>query len=182
MKQLINFVPLVAFFIFYKLGDIFVASAALMISSTVALALTLLIYRKVDKMTLVTFTVVMIFGALTLAFHKGEFIKWKVSIIYAASALALLYSQFVTKQTLIQKMFGKEVTLPATTWKKLNFAWTLFFFACSLANIYVAFWLPETIWVNFKVFGLTGLTLVFTLLSVIYIYRNAPSSANNTDD
>ena len=55
-----------------------------------------------------------------------------------------------------------------------NLAWAVFFILCGLANIYIAFWLPQNIWVNFKVFGLTALTLIFTLLSGIYIYRHMP--------
>lgn len=49
-----------------------------------------------------------------------------------------------------------------------------FLYPLRLANIYIAFWLPQNIWVNFKVFGLTALTLIFTLLSGIYIYRHMP--------
>lgn len=78
------------------------------------------------------------------------------------------------KQTLIQSMLGKELTLPQAAWRRLNVAWAIFFLACGLANIYVAFWLPQDFWVNFKVFGLTGLTLLFTLLSGVYIYRLMP--------
>lgn len=69
---------------------------------------------------------------------------------------------------------GKELTLPQPVWSKLNLAWAVFFILCGLANIYIAFWLPQNIWVNFKVFGLTALTLIFTLLSGIYIYRHMP--------
>ncbi len=69
---------------------------------------------------------------------------------------------------------GKNSTLPQPVWSKLNLAWAVFFILCGLANIYIAFWLPQNIWVNFKVFGLTALTLIFTLLSGIYIYRHMP--------
>lgn len=78
------------------------------------------------------------------------------------------------KQPLIQTMLGKELELPDHVWRNLNIAWALFFFICGLANIYVAFWLPQSVWVNFKVFGLTGLTLLFTLLSGVYIWRKMP--------
>ncbi|WP_179142093.1 septation protein IspZ, partial [Cronobacter sakazakii] len=74
----------------------------------------------------------------------------------------------------IQSMLGKEITLPAHAWSRLNIAWALFFIFCGLLNIYVAFWLPEAVWMNFKVFGIPGLTLVFTLLSGVYIYRHMP--------
>lgn len=174
MKQLLDFLPLVVFFVFYKLYDIFVASGALIVATALALVASWVLYRKIEKMTLVTFVLVAFFGTLTLVFHNDEFIKWKVTVIYSLFALALLYSQFFMAQPLIQKMLGKELTLPASAWRRLNVAWALFFLACGLANIYIAFWLSQEFWVNFKVFGLTGLTLLFTVISGLYIYRLMP--------
>ena len=172
MKQLLDFLPQVVFFVCYKLYDIYVASGALVAATAVALVLTWLKYRRVEKMTLITFIMVAIFGTLTLVFHNDLFIKWKVTVIYTLFALALLISQMVLKKPLIQRMLGKELQLPDGVWSRLNAAWALFFLGCGLANIYVAFWLPQSVWVDFKVFGLTALTLVFTLLSGVYIYRN----------
>ena len=76
-------------------------------------------------------------------------------------------------------MLGKELTLPDKVWSNLNPPGSLLL-ACGPANIYVAFWLPQSVWVNFKVFGLTVLTLVFTLLSGIYIYRHMPEEQKNS--
>ncbi|HAV2274838.1 TPA: septation protein A [Serratia marcescens] len=174
MKQFLDFLPLIVFFAFYKLYDIYVASGALIVATALALVFTWVKYRKVEKMTLITFLMVLVFGTLTLVFHNDLFIKWKVTVIYALFALALLISQWVLKKPLVQRMLGKELTLPDKVWNNLNLAWAVFFLACGLANIYVAFWLPQSVWVNFKVFGLTVLTLVFTLLSGIYIYRHMP--------
>ena len=174
MKQFLDFLPLIVFFAFYKLYDIYVASGALIVATALALVFTWVKYRKVEKMTLITFLMVLVFGTLTLVFHNDLFIKWKVTVIYALFALALLISQWVLKKPLVQRMLGKELTLPDKGWSNLNLAWAVFFLACGLANIYVAFWLPQNVWVNFKVFGLTVLTLVFTLLSGIYIYRHMP--------
>lgn len=172
MKQLLDFFPLMVFFVCYKLYDIYVASGALIAATAAALVLTWLKYRRVEKMTLITFIMVAIFGTLTLVFHNDLFIKWKVTVIYTLFALALLLSQWVLKKPLIQRMLGKELQLQDHVWSRLNSAWALFFLACGLANLYVAFWLPQSVWVDFKVFGLTALTLVFTLLSGVYIYRN----------
>ncbi|SPW28213.1 Probable intracellular septation protein A [Edwardsiella tarda] len=167
------------FFVCYKLYDIYVASGALIAATAAALVLTWLKYRRVEKMTLITFIMVAIFGTLTLVFHNDLFIKWKVTVIYTLFALALLVSQLVLKKPLIQRMLGKELQLPDGVWSRLNTAWALFFLACGLANIYVAFWLPQSVWVDFKVFGLTILTLLFTLLSGIYIYRNMAEEQKN---
>lgn len=174
MKQLLDFLPLVVFFVFYKLYDIYVASGALIAATGLALVASWILYRKLEKMTIFTFVLVAVFGTLTLVFHNDEFIKWKVTVIYTLFAVALLFSQFFMAKPLIQSMLGKELQLPQPAWRKLNIAWALFFLACGLANIYVAFWLPQAFWVNFKVFGLTGLTLLFTLLSGVYIYRLMP--------
>ena len=172
MKQFLDFLPLVVFFVVYKLYDIYAASGALIAATALALVFTWVKYRKVEKMTLITFAMVAVFGTLTLVFHDDLFIKWKVTVIYVLFALALLISQWVLRKPLIQRMLGKELTLPDSVWNRLNSAWALFFLVCGLANIYVAFWLPQSVWVNFKVFGLTALTLVFTLLSGLYIYRH----------
>lgn len=180
MKQFLDFLPLIVFFAFYKLYDIYVASGALIVATALALVFTWVKYRKVEKMTLITFLMVLVFGTLTLVFHNDLFIKWKVTVIYALFALALLISQWVLKKPLVQRMLGKELTLPDKVWSNLNLAWAVFFLACGLANIYVAFWLPQSVWVNFKVFGLTVLTLVFTLLSGIYIYRHMPEEQKNS--
>lgn len=174
MKQFLDFLPLIVFFAVYKMYDIYAASGALIVATALALVYSWYKYRKVEKMTLITFVMVAVFGGLTLFFHNDEFIKWKVTVIYSLFAIALLVSQLVMKKPLIQRMLGKEITLPEHVWGKLNVAWALFFIACGLVNIYVAFWMPQDVWVNFKVFGLTAATLVFTLLSGVYIYRHMP--------
>ena len=179
MKQFLDFLPLAVFFAVYKLYDIFAATKALIVVTAVVLIYSWIRYRKVEKMALITFILVAVFGGLTIALHDVEFIKWKVTVIYALFAAALLFSQWFMKKPLIQSMLGKELTLPQVVWSRLNTAWAIFFILCSLANIYIAFWLPQDIWVNFKVFGLTALTLIFTLLSGVYIYRHMPQDDNH---
>lgn len=176
MKQLLDFIPLIVFFIFYKLYDIFIASGALIAASALALIVSWAVYRKLEKQTLITFALVSIFGTLTIALHDDLFIKWKVTIVYTLFSLCLLFSQFWMKQTILQKMLSSDqLVLPEYAWRKLNLAWALFFLSCGLLNLYVAFELPQSVWVNFKVFGFTGLTLLFTLASGVYIYRLLPS-------
>ncbi|STQ44318.1 Probable intracellular septation protein A [Ewingella americana] len=99
---------------FYKLYDIYYASGALIVATALALIFTWIKYRKVEKMTLITFAMVAIFGTLTLVFHNDEFIKWKVTVIYVLFSGALLVSQLILKKPLIQRMLGKELTLPGS--------------------------------------------------------------------
>ena len=138
MKQFLDFLPLVVFFAFYKLYDIYAATTALIVATAVVLIYSWVRYRKVEKMALITFVLVAVFGGLTIFFHNDEFIKWKVTVIYALFAGALLFSQWVMKKPLIQRMLGKELSLPQQVWSRLNLAWALFFILCGLANIYIA--------------------------------------------
>ncbi|MDR0805785.1 MAG: septation protein A [Enterobacteriaceae bacterium] len=179
MKQFLDFLPLIVFFVVYKMYDIYTACYALIAATALVVIYSFIKFRKVEKVMLVTFVMVVIFGTLTIVFHSDEFIKWKVTAIYMLFFLGLLFSQFVLKKPLIKSMLGKEITLPEHVWSKLNIAWALFFLACGLLNIYIAFWLSLDVWMNFKVFGLTGLTLVFTLISGIYIYRHMPEEQKN---
>ncbi|MGL5006368.1 MAG: septation protein A [Plesiomonas sp.] len=172
MKQLLDFIPLIVFFAVYKFYDIYAATGALIAATALQIVLTWVLYRKVEKMQLVTFAIVTVFGSLTMVLHNDVFIKWKVTVVYGLFSVALLVSQWMTHTPIIQRMFGKEITLPAVIWKRLNIAWALFFAACGLLNVYVAFYLPLSVWVNFKVFGLLLMTLIFTVLSGLYIYRH----------
>ncbi|BAO00587.1 intracellular septation protein [Candidatus Pantoea carbekii] len=170
MTPLVDFFLLIIFFVFYKFYDIYVASAVLIATTAMALVMNWIIYRKLEKIQIVTFIFLFIFGTLTLLFHNDKFIKCKVTLVYLVLALALLYSQRFTKQPLIQTLLGKELQLPPGIWLRLNTAWAVFFLLCSLLNIYVAFYLSQDIWVTFKVFILTILTLLFMFCSGVYIW------------
>ncbi|MEZ9564621.1 septation protein A [Vibrio artabrorum] len=173
MKQILDFIPLIIFFALYKMYDIYTATGALIIASAVQIVLMYLIYRKVEKMQVITFLVVAVFGGMTISLHDDNFIKWKVTIVYALFSIGLTVSHLMGKSA-IKRMLGKEITLPDVVWSKINWAWTLFFAVCALLNIYVAFNLPLDVWVNFKVFGLLIATFVFTLLTGAYIYKHVP--------
>lgn len=177
MKQFLEFIPLVIFFAVYKMVDIYAATASLMVTTGLMLAYGYWKNRKVEKMQLITFIMVMFFGGLTLIMHDDLFIKWKVTVVYELFALALLVSQYWFKKPIIKQMLGKEIRLPDNIWNNLNIAWALFFALLGVVNIYIAFNLPQEVWVNFKVFGLLGITLVFTIISGVYLYKYMPVAA-----
>ncbi|MBZ6065715.1 septation protein A [Aeromonas schubertii] len=175
MKQFIEFIPLIVFFAIYKLYDIYYATGALVVVTGLQLLYGWLKYRKVEKMQLFTFLLVAFFGSLTLIFHDDTFIKWKVTVINALFALALLIGRYGFGKNLLKQMLGKELSAPDPVWDRLNLGWVTFFALCGLLNLYIAFNLPQEVWVNFKVFGLLGLTLISTLLSGLYLYRHLPA-------
>lgn len=174
MKQFFEFIPLIIFFAVYKMIDIYAATGSLIITTGLLLAYNYFKYGKVEKMHIITFLMVLVFGTMTLVFHDDTFIKWKVTVIYILFSIALLASQYIFKKPIIKQMLGKEIVLPENVWSNLNLAWAIFFVLLGLLNIYVAFYLAQDIWVNFKVFGLLGATLVFTLLSGVYIFKYLP--------
>lgn len=174
MKQFFEFIPLLVFFAVYKMVDIYAATGALMVVTVIQIAITWFTKRKLEKIHLITLAMVLVFGGFTLFFHNDMFIKWKVTVINLLFAVGLLVSQFGFKKPLIKQMLGKEMTLPDRIWNRVNSAWALFFAVCAILNTYIAFNLPQETWVNFKVFGLLGMTLVFTVLTVVYLFRHLP--------
>lgn len=175
MKQFFDFIPLLVFFAVYKFYDIYTATGALMVVTVLQIAITWFTLRKLEKMHLITLGMVLVFGGFTLFFHDDAFIKWKVTVINLLFSAALLVSQFVLKKPLIKQMLGKEMQLPDAIWSRVNLAWAGFFAVAAATNTYIAFHLPQAVWVNFKVFGLLGMTLLFTVATVFYLYRHLPA-------
>ncbi|MCG7488147.1 septation protein A [Vibrio sp. Of14-4] len=180
MKQLLDFIPLIIFFVLYKMQDIYVATGALIIATAVQVILTYLLYKKVEKMQLITFVMVALFGGMTIFLHDDNFIKWKVTIVYVVFALGLAISHAIGKSA-IKGMLGKEISLPDNVWAKVTWAWVVFFSFCAGLNIYVAYELPLDVWVNFKVFGLLAATFGFTVITGVYIYKHLPKQKSESN-
>ena len=180
MKQILDFLPLLVFFAVYKFYDIFLASGALVAASAVQIALIYLLYKRVEKQHLITFALVAVFGTLTMVLRDDTFIKWKVTIVQFLFAGALLIAELMNK-SLLKAMLGKEMPLPDTIWRRAALAWVVFFVASGILNLYIAFNLSQEAWVNFKVFGLMGMTLVYTLLTILYLYRHLPKDFKPED-
>lgn len=172
MKQLLDFIPLVLFLIAYYSLGIREASIVLVIATIIQIIITYALYKKVEKMQLFTAIAVLFFGGLTAYFNDIYFLKIKVTIVYFIFALILAVCQFGYKIILIKKLLGKEFKASEIAWKNLNIGWIFFLIFLGLLNLYVAFYLSNDFWVNFKVFGTMGLTLIAVILSVIYINKH----------
>ena len=174
MQLLIDFLPVVLFFVAYKLAGIYVATGVLIVGVLAQTALSWFRHKKVSPMLLTSAILVLVFGGLTLLVHDAAFIKWKPTIVNWLFAAAFLASQFIKGPTLVQRLMGEQVHLePASLWTKLNLMWVVFFIFCGALNLYVAFTFSESTWVNFKLFGLFGLTLVFALAQGVWLARKA---------
>ncbi len=172
MKLLFDFFPILIFFIAYKFFDIYVATAVAMAASLFQVIFYRLKHQTYEKMHLISMSLIMVLGGATLFFHNPWFIKWKPTGIYWLSALVILGSQFIGKKTLIQKMMEGNINLPSKIWGRLNTAWALFFIVMGALNLYVAYYYNTDFWVNFKLFGGAGFTLLFVFLQAIYLTRH----------
>ncbi|WP_285423309.1 septation protein A [Pseudomonas sp. F3-2] len=185
MKQFIDFIPLILFFVVYKIspqavdilghsfmvGGIFSATAMLIASSIVVYGILYVRQGKLEKSQWLTLIACLVFGSLTLAFHSETFLKWKAPVVNWLFALIFAGSHFIGDRLLIQRIMGHALTLPQAIWTRLNIAWIVFFLFCGAANLYVAFTYQD-FWVDFKVFGSLGMTLLFLIGQGIFLARH----------
>jgi intracellular septation protein len=175
MQLLFDFFPVIAFFVAYKLADIYVATGVIIVAVIVQTAVQWLRHRKVSSMALISGLLVLVFGGLTLLVHDEAFIKWKVTIVNWLFCAGFLATMFFGERTLIERMLGESVQLERPLWRKLNLAWAAFFFVLGAINLYVAYSFATEVWVNFKLFGVLGLTLVFALLQGWWLASKLPA-------
>ncbi len=171
MKLLYDLFPILIFFVAYKLYDIYVATAATIVASFIQVAGYWFKNRRFETMHLVTLGLLVVLGGTTLILQDPLFIKWKPTLVNWLFAISFLGSQFFGSKTLVERMLSAQITLPASVWKRLNLAWIVFFIISGTANLYVAYSFDEATWVNFKLFGMMGLTLVFILFQGFYLAR-----------
>ncbi|MDP7593459.1 MAG: septation protein A [Litorilituus sp.] len=174
MHVLIEYIPLVVFLLFYKFADLYWATGSLIITSALQILYYFLKKDKIPTRNWIFFALILVFGSLTIFFHDDAFIKWKVTIINGFFAMSLLISKHFFNKNIIKQFLSESLSLPETIWTKLNFAWAMFFALCGALNLYIAFNFDLDTWVNFKVFGLTGLTLTFAIGSVFSLHRYLP--------
>ncbi len=152
--------------------DIFTATFALIIATAIQLGYELIRYRKVSMMHIITFVLVLILGGATIYFHDEALIKWKVTIVNWLFGAIFIFSTYLMKKPIIQRLMEENIDLPYPIWKRLNNIWGLFFFFLGAINLVVAYYFSTNFWVDFKLFGMLGITLVFVILQGIYLARH----------
>ena len=172
MKLLFDFFPILLFFIVYKIAGIYTATAVAMLASITQVALNRIKFQRYEKMHLISLAIIMVLGGATLFFHNPWFIKWKPTGIYWISALVFYSSSFIGSKPIIQKMMEANVSLESKIWHRLNAAWSLFFVVMGALNLYVAYYYDTDSWVNFKLFGGVGFTLLFVLIQALYLTKH----------
>ena len=172
VKTALDFAPLLVFFVANRLFDIYAATAAVMITTLLAMGIAQFVYGRIQPMLWLVGAMVFVFGTATLLFHDPEFIKIKLTVIYALLALVLLFGM-VTRRPLLQMVLGE--TFPAlepSGWRKLERNWLIFFIALAVLNEILRRTLATTDWVTFKVFGVTALTFIFAVAQTPILLRH----------
>lgn len=199
MKFLYDFFPVLLFFVVYKFygalppglieaanllplvslsperasDAIYMATAVAIVASFVQVSLFWLRYHRFEKAHVISLAVITIAGGATLALQNPVFIKWKPTVLNWLFAAAFLGSQFVGNKTLVERMMSHAINVPRLIWRRANLGWVSFFTIAGLANIIVAYRFSEETWVDFKLFGLMGLTLAFVFAQALYLSRHA---------
>ncbi len=171
MKFLFDLFPVILFFIAFKVQGIYVATAVAIAASFVQIGWLWLRRRKIDAMLWVSLAIIVVFGSATLLLHDETFIKWKPTVLYWMFALVLSVSALFFRKNLIRSMMGEQIQLPDPAWNKLNFSWAGFFACMGFLNLYVAFNYSTDTWVNFKLFGGTGLMFAFVIAQGLFLAK-----------
>jgi intracellular septation protein len=178
MHAVFEYIPLIIFFVVNKFADIYWATGSLIATSALQILYYVIKKEKVPTRNWIFFGLIAVFGGLTIFLHNDLFIKWKVTIINEIFAIALLVSYYGFNKNLIKQFLSESLTLPEPVWIKLNLAWAGLFALLGALNLYVAFNYDLETWVNFKVFGLTGLTLAFAVGSIFSLYKYLPQDTD----
>jgi len=177
MQALLESAPLLAFVVAYYLGGLYTATGVLMVAMVVLLAVDYLLQRRIPPMHALSAVLVFALGAATLIFHDKQFIQLKPTALFWLAGLAFLASFWIGERTLTQRLLGAafqdQAEVPAGVWRRLNALWVVFYGLLGGLNLAVASYASEREWVNFKVFGLTILTLVFVGAQVAWLARRA---------
>jgi intracellular septation protein len=169
MKLLLDFFPIILFFIAFKFADIYVATGVAIVATIAQISWIRYKVGKVEPMQWVSLGVIVLFGGATIIAHNETFIKWKPTVLYWLMGGALLVGQLIFKKNLLKSLMGAQMELPDVAWRLMNWSWTGFFAVMGVINLWVAFNFDTDTWVNFKLFGGLGLMAVFVVGQALFL-------------
>ena len=181
VKFVVDFFPLLVFFIAFKLKGIFVATGAVMVATTIQFAYLRIKGAKISGLQIFSLVLIVCLGGGTLLFQDERFLFWKPTIANTALAVAALFSLRAgskpATQAIFEEAMGDEVAgVPPGLWRRLTLQWVAFFLLEGVVNLVVAFNFPLNTWVYFKAFGLTVMTLVMVVLQSVQLQKSLPST------
>jgi len=171
MKFLFDLLPVILFFVAFKLADIYVATGVAIAASFAQVGWLKLRGKKVEPMLWASLAIIAVFGGATLLLQDETFIKWKPTVLYWMFGLVLAAAALLFRRNLIRSMLSEQMQLPDAVWSRLNLSWAGFFAFMGAANLYVAYNYSTDLWVNFKLFGGIGLMLLFILAQSVFLAK-----------
>ncbi|MDJ0686119.1 MAG: septation protein A [Alphaproteobacteria bacterium] len=170
--------PLAVFFVTYLVGDLFQATAAVMVATLIALIASYAITRTWPKLPLVTAPILLIMGGLTLYLEDETFIKIRPTLVNGLFCVILAASVFFNKQPL-KFLMGQALDMTDAGWRKLTLRFSGFFLFLAVMNEIVWRTQSDDFWVTYKVFGAMGLTFAFMLSQTPMISRHMREQAGS---
>jgi intracellular septation protein len=171
MKLLLDFFPIILFFVAFKLAGIYVATGVAIVATIAQIAWLRWRTGKVETMQWLSLGVIVLFGGATIVAHNDTFIKWKPTVLYWLMGGALLAGQVFFRKNLLKSLMGAQLQLPDVAWRVMNWNWIAFFAVMGVINLWVAYTFDTDTWVNFKLFGGLGLMVLFILAQALYLGR-----------
>jgi len=171
MKLLIDFFPIILFFVAFKVEGIYVATGVAIVATIAQIAWLHHKTGKVEPMQWLSLGVIVLFGGATIVAQNETFIKWKPTVLYWLMAGTLAAGQLFFKKNLLKSLMGSQLELPEAAWRVTNWSWIAFFGAMGVINLWVAYNFDTDTWVNFKLFGGLGLMALFVIGQALYLGR-----------
>ena len=180
MKFLFDFFPVLLFYVAYNLGkkytgeveSMILATAILMAATVVQVAITWFRHRKIEKMHIIVLVLAIVFGGATIYFREPSYLIWKVTLANWLFAVVFIASHFIGHSPLVKRMMQNAIELPDIIWNRLSYMWIAFFIVIGIINLIVAQHFSFDAWVDFKLFGLLGLTFIFVIIQSVYLARH----------
>ncbi|MGN0894212.1 MAG: inner membrane-spanning protein YciB [Succinivibrio sp.] len=187
LVKILNFLPVIVFFVSYKITTNLVLATALIIAACIiSTALEFLITKSISRIQIFMIAAVLIFGIPTVLLKDPSIIKWKVTVVNFLLAAAIFVSQFILKKNPFSYLLGHEIKLPEEAFASMSRMWMVFFVFSGLLNIVIAFYLPELfgftkeyaeqIWVDYKSFGNAILNFLFALVCIFILLKKYPDA------
>lgn len=200
MKQVVAYIPLLAFFVVWAIderpvniagfehsvGGIYSAAEVLLVTSVIVYGALYIAYKRLDKFEWITLCAVVVFCIPTFLLRDVNFLKWKAPLVNWIFATIFLGSRYIGSKPALQHMLGHAVEMPREAWLRLNNIWIVYFVLLGAVNLAVAYMLSEAAWIQFKVFGNLIITVVFVFGQMPYLARymqmpEQPAEAGETD-
>lgn len=179
MKLLLDFFPIILFFVAFKLWGIYTATIVAIVATVGQIGWLRWRTGKVEPMQWLSLGVIVLFGGATILAHDETFIKWKPTVLYWLMGGALLAGQVILRKNLLKSLIGGQLELPEPAWRAMAWSWIGFFAVMGLVNLWVAFNFDTNTWVNFKLFGGLGLMALFVVGQALYLGRYVKADADS---